>query len=273
MPTNLACCGLQQLLADYLLRNDLRTSSAEFYSRTVAVFRSWYGGDVPSEALTAELVNAFLADKQKLGRSGHYRASLKAGLRAILGERIDRRRLRRIRTEPLEPQFWTASEVAKLIAACQCLPSKHREYFRQIIAVAYHTGLSLIDLHQLHRHRHIDGDGLVRIRRSKTGAEAVAKIPADLLASLPRQGLVFPRRFTGEMFRRYFRQCVQEAGLCGSFKTLRSSSGTVAELQTGRGHEHLANTRRVFERHYLVKERIARKPVEIDLPPTPPAVA
>lgn len=64
---------------------------------------------------------------------------------------------------------------------------------------------------------------------------------------------------------------VAAAGLVGTFKTLRKTSGTQAEILTGRGHEHLANTRGIFEKHYLDRRRVHREPVRLPRiePPKP----
>lgn len=43
----------------------------------------------------------------------------------------------------------------------------------------------------------------------------------------------------------------------GSIGKLRHSSGTAAEIiHPGHGHEHLGNTRDVFERHYLDLQKV-----------------
>lgn len=60
---------------------------------------------------------------------------------------------------------------------------------------------------------------------------------------------------SAESFRKEARKLISAAGLPGSLKWLRSGSGSNFErLHPGRGHEHLGNTRAVFEAHYLVDE-------------------
>lgn len=55
------------------------------------------------------------------------------------------------------------------------------------------------------------------------------------------------------------------AGLSGSIGRLRHSSGTAFEIShPQRGHEHLGNTRKVFEGHYLDESLIGG---EVDMPP------
>lgn len=264
MSDNLAGTGLQGLLADYLLRNDLRASTAEFYCRVVKVFCAWRGvEDVPASDLDARLLSEFLRAKQTAGLSSYYRRSLRSGLVALLGRRIDSRDVRSVKLTPLDHPAWTAADVEKLLAACDCLIERKREPMRLLIEVAYYTGLAEIDLRRLTR-QHIDAAGTVRIRRSKTGEESITRIPLGLLKRLPvAPGPFFRLTTSGEMFRRTFRRVVAKAGLVGTFKTLRRSSGTAAEILTGKGHEHLANSRKIFEKHYLDRRQAERKPVEL----------
>ena len=61
-----------------------------------------------------------------------------------------------------------------------------------------------------------------------------------------------------------FSRIVAKAGLDGSFKKLRKSSGTRAEqLEPGRGHIHLGNSRKVFEQHYLGNDPAKIQPIRL----------
>ena len=71
------------------------------------------------------------------------------------------------------------------------------------------------------------------------------------------------RPYSTEMVRRVWRRITAKAGTHGSLKKLRSTSGTRAEeVAPGRGHEQLANTRQVFERHYLASDH-QRQPIQL----------
>ena len=251
-------------LEGYLLRTEVRATTEVYYRRVVGVFCRWYGGDVPESDLTADTLNRFLREKQLAGRSSYYRKSLRSGLVAVLRDRLGSDKVRSIRLDALDVRCWDGAEVARLVERCDVLPDQHRNYFRHAIALAYHTGLSQVDLHRVER-LHVGEGGTIRLRRSKTGQECFVALPAELLAELPRDGPLLPVKMSREMFRRHFKRVVAAAGLRGTFKTLRASSGTAAELLTGRGHEHLANSRKVFERHYLDRSRIAREPVRLRL--------
>jgi hypothetical protein len=81
----------------------------------------------------------------------------------------------------------------------------------------------------------------------------------------PDRPLCFPTWGRLELWRREALRLVKLAGLSGGIGQLRHSSGTAVELHhPGRGHEHLGNTRAVFERHYLDLDQTA---FERPLPP------
>ena len=236
------------VLSEYLLTHDLHGDSPGFYRRIVSVLCGWYGGVVPADDFTATLVNRLLLAKQEAGRSSYYRRSLRSGLRALLRHAHgDCERLRPVRCDELPSDTWSAEEVYRLADAA----GKNR----LLVLVAYFTGLSECDLRRLKR-SDIDAAGVIHFTRQKTGKRVLVGIPVDLLAELPDSGLLFPLLTTGEWFRRCFRVTVKKAGLCGTFKKLRRSSGTAIEIAyPGRGHIHLGNSRPIFELHYWDKAR------------------
>jgi hypothetical protein len=107
-------------------------------------------------------------------------------------------------------------------------------------------------------------DGTLEIARSKTGRLAFVAVPREVLDSVRpyRDGRCWPLLTSREWFRRTFAKIVKRAGLFGTFPKLRKSSGTYAELlNPGRGHEHLANSRKIFETHYLSRRHIPKSPL------------
>jgi hypothetical protein len=97
----------------------------------------------------------------------------------------------------------------------------------------------------------VEADGTLRIWRHKTGSEVLVWLPVELVNHVTA-GLVWPRPWSAEWDRRTFQKIAAAAGLVGTMKKLRRSSGVSVEiLHPGHGHEHLGNSRRVFERHYL----------------------
>lgn len=241
---------LSDALEDYLLTHDLADGSEDYYRRTVGVFTSWNGRNISKEEFTTDTVNRFIRDKQQAGRSSHYCRSLRNGLRALLRHiHGDCGKLRPVRCKELLSDTWTPEEVGRLADAANDLR------MRRTIWGAYYTGLSQCDLWRLER-QHVTAGGVIHFARQKTGKRVVVAIPLDLLAELPTEGRLFPLDFSEEWFRRLFANIVKKAGLCGTFKKLRRSSGTAIEmLHPGRGHVHLGNTREIFEKHYWDRQR------------------
>lgn len=238
------------LLEAYLLSRELKSSSEEWYRDVIRIFSEWAGDD-SALCLTAENISRFLADKQHAGRSSYYRKSLRNGLVTLLRFHGDSGKVRPVKLTSLAHRTWDRAEIPLLVAAVDLVRAakSSREYWRTIIQAAYWSGLSECDLHKLQR-KQIESDGTVRGERQKTGKPFLTYIPPELAAHVAA-GLVWPLKTSGEYFRRVFHKIVAAAGLVGTFKTLRKSSGTsVEKLHPGQGHRHLANSRAIFERHY-----------------------
>lgn len=252
---------LSNLVCDYILAHDLRESSADQIHRIAGVFRSFCGGDIPVESFTGELISKFLLAKQEAGRSSHYRKSLRNCLIALLRFAGKTDRVRAVKLDELEPQSWTPAEVERLIeSAGRMYRTSRRLHWQRLIAVAYYSGLTQCDLCRIRR-QDIDERGILRFRRSKTGKRVTVAIPLELLDGLPASGVLFPMLST-EAFRATFARIVKAAGLVGTFKKLRKTTGTeVEKLHPGRGHEVLANTRKVFEAHYWDRRDAAENPI------------
>lgn len=252
---------IDDLLSAYLLANDLELTTEAWYRRIFGVFRQWCGRSLPAGELTHELLSTFLRDKRE-GHSTYYCKSLRNGLLAVLGEHIDRRKVRRIKLDKLRPGSWSQIDLAAIVRSCAVLPPYKREYYGLACQFAWHTGLSKNDLHLI-RAKDFTEDGTLVYERHKTGEPVVAWVPPELLVGLPAFGVLFPKRWSDEQFRKDFKRIVTAAGLTGTFKKLRKTSGTQAELLTGKGHEHLANSRKVFESHYLDRRIVHREPIKL----------
>lgn len=251
------------LLKDYVLTHDLEPTSEKYYRTTVRVFCGWLGQQKTRARFTPKLVSEFLHAKQLDGCSSHYRKSLRSGLRALLNHDLQHEPIRTVKLDPLSPEAWVDEEVAQLVAAVALavMPNRktpeaieRRWFWRTIIPMAWHSGLERMDLVNRFRREQVPLDGVIRVRRHKTKNLVVARLPETLRLEIhARQpGPVWPFEPSEEFFRRQFGKIVAKAGLVGTFKKLRKSSGTAAEiLRPGRGHEHLANSRKIFEAHYL----------------------
>jgi septum formation topological specificity factor MinE len=249
------------LLDAYLLANDLEPTTEAWYRRIFSVFHEWHGRDSQRPELRAELLSTFLRDMRE-GHSTHYCKSLRNGLLAVLGKHVERCNVRTVKLKKLQPESWTQEDVELLVRCAFVLPARKHIYYSRVSLFAWHTGLSKGDLHLIER-GHFEADGTLLFERHKTGESVVVWVPPHLLEGLPESGPLFPRLWSDEQFRKDFKRMVQAAGLTGTFKKLRKTSGTEAEILTGRGHEHLANSRKVFEVHYLDRKRVHREPVRL----------
>lgn len=254
--------NIDSVLSAYLLQSDLAETSIEYYRKSAQVYCRWRITAGESE-FSAESVSRFLLAKQEAGKSSHYRASLRNALRALLRFAGCSDKLRNVKVSALTPSAWTPAEIAKLIAACAHMPDSSQVFWQTLIAAAWYTGLSQADLHRV-KIDDFAADGTLEIARRKTGRIAFVQVPKEVLASVRphRDGRCWPLLTSPEWFRRTFAKIVKRAGLFGAFPKIRKSSGTYAELlNPGRGHEHLANSRKVFESNYLSRRHIAAKPL------------
>ena len=243
------CVTVWSVLEDYTLTHELRASTADYYRRVVSALTTWYGGDVPREAFTVELCNRFLVFKQEAKLTSAYRKSLRNALRALLNHIGREGKLRPVRLKLDDPDCWTPAEVARLVDAAP------NELWRQRIELGYYTGLSYGDLILIQR-SDIRGN-VLHWRRQKTGEPVWVEIPDSLLCRLPASGSLFGLDCTDEWFRRQFAKIVAAAGLAGTWKKLRKSAGTSVEARhPGAGHLFLANSRKVFEQHYLARKSV-----------------
>lgn len=251
-------------LEKYILTSDIRQTTIAYYRRVMRQFLRWLQFHPEQKVVTELTVSAFLLHMQEAGHSSYYRRSLRNGILAVLAAFIDSRKVRRVRLDELHSQGFTKAEVGRLIRACRKLPAAKADYYGDIIPAAYHSGLSQVDLHRIERHQ-VAADGTIEIERSRTGKLAVVWIPPEIVERRPAKGKIFPRLWSDEQFRRDFQAICKIAGVEGTFKKLRKTSGTEADLITGGlGHLHLANSRKVFERHYLDRRMCPKqKPVKL----------
>lgn len=264
---------IKELLQDYLLARDLEETTEQYYRRVVSVYWKWQQKAAPRADFAPEIVSKFLQDKQREGKSSHYRKSLRNALRALLNHAGQTGPIRTVRLDALHPNAWDAAEVARLVASIdKAIFAKsiapvavdRRWFWRTIIPMAWYTGLERMDLCNRFENKSIAPNGIIVTERHKTGKRVVSLIPEDFAAELRKRppGPLWNFNRSIEYFRKEFKLIVGAAGLTGTFKKLRKSSGTAAEmLHPGRGHEHLANSRAIFEKHYLAVDAIPANPL------------
>jgi len=259
---------LTQALNNYLLDHTLATDTAAWYRRVVSVYCTWAGRDVALSKFTGETISRCLLDKQAAGRSLHYVKSLRGGLvavlRAIRGD-SPVERVRTIKVPALEPEGWTVAEVRLLLSpGCDGMTEGSRFKWELCINLGHYTGLDRCDIERLEQ-KHFSDNGALIYRRRKTGAAPTSGIPRRLLRLIrtrcPQRGPICKMHISKEWFRKIFGTIVERAGLQGTFKKLRKSSGSqVEEAHPGKGHKHLANSRTIFERHYEVRSLTRLRP-------------
>jgi integrase len=254
---------LRQAIDHYTLYRQLAPQTIAWYSRAVSVYCHWAGGDLPLAEFTGEAISRMLLAKEAEGRSLYYLKSLRGGLVSLLrhlrGGLVEP--VRSIRPPPLDPIALTPAEVERLLGACQMLAPEIRWRYVLMISIGYYTGLDAADIWRLER-RHFAANGSLFFRRGKTGNAVFVRVPEDVLVLIdkhcPRHGPIIQMGVGKERVRQIMVQLFARAGLCGSFKTLRKSAGSLVEQQhPGTGHRHLGNTRSIFEKHYEA-QRITR---------------
>ena len=248
----------RELLDSYLLLRDMKPSTETYYRRIANVYNKWAKG-LSIKEFTPRTVSEFLATKQRSGKSSHYRRSLRSGLRALLTHSgaSPAERVRPVKTDQLDPEAWTADEVMLLVNAVpEVVKPVMVDYWQQVIVVAYYTGASQIDIHELSR-KNFFANGRVRYVRSKTGKLVTTAVPPEFVRMLPSRDPCWPLKTSREFFRVTFGKIVARARLKGTFKKLRKSSGTSVDiLHPGMGHKHLGNSRKIFETHYFASKMV-----------------
>jgi integrase len=191
---------------------------------------------------------------------------------------IRRRKVMRVALPERIPLAWTVDQAKRLLAACDRLTGHHaatgirrRDYWRSFVLAAWDTGLRGCDLRRLRVDVVVGAPGgrLVHVQH-KTKKKVAVTMRSETIQAIhqtipPERELVWPLWGRLELFRREARRLVRFGGLPGSLKCLRSGSGTAVERESrGRGHEHLGNTRKVFEASYL---DVTQLPDDRPLPP------
>jgi integrase len=278
---------LRAFVADYIGCHDLAASSAEQLTCFVNRLEGWRGSSLEVRDLTHQTINDYLRWAREQGYSDDTRRNRRTMFLTLadtaaddgLIEPIRRRKVMRVTLPERTPLAYTVEQAKKLLLACEAFTGHHsatgirrRDFWRSYILAAWDTGLRGCDLRRLRVEQVVEApDGrLVRIQH-KTKKRIAVTFRDETIRALhrtlpPERALCWPLWGRLELFRREARLLVKIAGLPGSLKCLRSGSGTAVEIEApGRGHEHLGNTRRVFERNYLDETQI-----ESDRPLPPP---
>ena len=266
------CMLLSDFVGLYLLERETTPLYAAYLRASAEHFSAWLHHPATLDDFTDDRVNRYLIDRSD-GRSrwtikGERTRLLALWRAAWQSELVSSppRRVRKIGIPRVAPRAWTVAEMQRLLKAASSVQGEffrtsamirlsRAKFWRAVVLVGYSTGLRLGDMERL-KFNDVGHDGSLVVTQHKTGKvivchllpEAIAAVKA--IAKPPR-----PHIFGGVVGRRvYYRQfaaIVKAAGLDGSTRWLRRTSGTLVEAShPGRGHEQTGNTRDVFLAHY-----------------------
>ena len=261
-------------LERYLGAREVSSGYANQLRWALADLERFHGCDLGIDDLTPDLVNSWLHHMAQRGLSAETRASRRRMLLTLWRDAADLgiitppRRIAKVGRRDRIITTWTVDQVRQLLHACDLLAGSYRpgiakrDYWRAYVLTAWDTGLRGCDLRALPRSA-IRPDGTVRLVQHKTGRRVRCRLRPGTVQAItatfpPDRELCFPTWSRLEYWQREAHRLVTLAGLTGSIGQLRHSSGTAVEREhPGRGHEHLGNTRAVFERHYLDADQVA----------------
>ena len=263
----------------YSLLRDVKPETLRQYVIAADLFERWAGQPVRLDELDEPSVSAFLRDYSSTvapatvkGKKAAILALWRAAADDGLASEPVTRRIRKTRVPASVVVAWTRGEVEQLLAAARGLKRRHRcglrrsEWFDLAIRTAWDSGLRWGDLIRLPVSA-IRPDGSASWTQSKTSKVITFTLSPSTLAALrasleacPR-GLVCPWPASHETFTDQVERLVAKAGIReGTWKWIRRGSGTDVELQLrGAGHEHLGNTRAVFDASYGDRSIIGRQ--------------
>lgn len=276
----------------YPLARDIRPETLRQYVIVADLLERWAGGPVAWADLDEATVSAWLRDYASAAapatvksKKGQFLALWRAAADDGLCEDPVARRVRRVRVPEQVVDAWTREEVERLLETCRGLPRWHRCGLRRsvwwdlAVRIAWDSGLRWGDLISLPV-ASVRPDGAGEWSSSKTGRVAAFRLSgstrealAASLAACPRL-IVCPWPASHETFCDQVERLVAKAGIrTGTWRWIRRGSGSDVEAQQlGAGHEHLANSPAVFDRHYAARSIIGRRaPSPRELLVEPPA--
>lgn len=263
--------SLPELARRYFLERDVSRNYIAQVTVTVRHLRRFHGEVPYVDELTDELLNRFLAERQRHVSAetcnDNRRMLLTLARYAWDVELLPEvpRRVRRIRKEPKMPAAWTRDEVALLVKATDRLFCHRRHsltfdpriWYRALIMAAWDTALRWGDLCRIRR-ADIAADGSFLIIQSKTLWPVRCVLRPDTLAAIDQtdpcgRELIFGGVRARKNIALTMRTLTRIAGLKGTLKTLRKSAATAVEqMQPGAATALLGHkTPGLAARHYV----------------------
>lgn len=260
---------LIDFLDQYRLERDLSAGHLTMIRSTIRMFGGWLEHVATLEDLRDDTVNRWLVylasdGRQKPTLKGHRSRLLTLWRAAYESELTDipPRRVRKIVVPKTLPEAWSLEQLKALLLTAEAQPGafarsriSRRAFWRAFVLVSYDTGLRLADLLKL-RFDAIGSDGSCIVRQSKTQAPVLCRMHPETVAAIEqirhagRTYVLGGAICRGAVFVQ-FRALVTQAGLRGTTRKLRRTSGTwVERIAPGYGHRHLGNGADVFRAHY-----------------------
>lgn len=260
----------------YAMQRGLAESTQDTYAAHARGLARFLGHDDLGQ-ISTESVSAYLAKLKKDGGRDSYRKSARAHLVAMLKAAAADSSLKcrpdwsgnvaTVSVRDYQPQALTIEELRQLVAATEKMTGRYRghrihraKWWNAYIRLAWDSGLAPCDVVLVTR-RSLSLERATRTIRSKTGKRVWFHVRESTLAAIdatfpPRRPECLPLWGSWEMFRREFKRLANYADIPeATAKWIRAGSGCDVEKQApGTGHQHLANSRAVFEQAYYVPE-------------------
>lgn len=279
---------LRDFLGHYMLARPAAPKQKKNLIATVAKLESFLGRPAAIDDLTDTTVNGLLAGLAagSLSRwtiKGHRSRLLALWRFAAEDGLIERlpRKVRPVAVPAAKVEGYCEDQLARLLAACDRIPGRfknkwrvsRRDFGRALVMAAYDAGARLGDLERLPVSA-IE-EKVVWFVQHKTGKEQVSRFRPETVEAIrkivsPDRPTIFGGLVNRKNFYRFWRGLVKSAGLTGSFRWIRRTSGSLVEAASpGNGCRHLGNRPDVFRRHYEVRKLTQA----IDNRPLPPPIS
>lgn len=271
---------LRELLDQYLLENVLSDGAARNLRHAVDSFDCYVRAEQNREAglgdFTARTFNLWLvaiakqlAENTIIGYRGRLLTLWRYAHRIELLDEWPSR-VRSFKRRPGNPDSWEDDEVARMVLEASrysgylCSPKAQgiprSGFLVSLIAIVHAAGPRWEDIQRFGWHN-LRGETLSWVQH-KTNKPMARPLPGWVVALIVR---TFPRTrptwFGGVIsynrVRLYFGQITERAGVQGTLRKLRRTSGNaVEEKHPGFGHRHLGNTPAVFAAYYADQSRL-----------------
>jgi len=265
---------LMEYVRQYLDSRDVSAGYRAQVKSAILAMEKFTGHPLSLADLSVDLLNRYLSTTRSSlspETRKHRRAVCLTIWRAAADDELvpapRERKVMRVRVPEKLHTAWSPEQVRQLLTAADQLRGRifqngvdQGRYWRSYVMAAWDSGLRGCDLRQLRR-EDITARGLVVLIQQKTGRRLLSQFRMETVDAIeatypPDRPAIWAICGGLRLWRDHARRLVARAGLTGGIGRLRHSSGTAVELlHPGRGHEHLGNTRRVFEQHYLDHDR------------------